>query len=98
MPDDLSRRQLLNSLFPDDREPTHVCSLLVHARPERVRSVIAELGAARGVEVHQRDAAGKIVVTIESGSDDHLIQTMGWIGELPGVLSTALVFQHSGIA
>lgn len=72
----------------------HVCSLIVHARPDDLADVTGELRAMSGVEIHGHDAAGKIVVTIETSRDDDVVQIMGRIGDLPGVLSTALVFQH----
>jgi nitrate reductase NapD len=48
-----------------------------------------------GVEIHAENALGKIVITLETADEHEIVQRMGAIGELPGVLSTALVFQHS---
>ena len=72
----------------------HICSLVVHARPERLSAVTEALREMPGVEIHGANEAGRIVVTIETETQDAVVQTMGRIGELPGVLSTALVFQH----
>jgi nitrate reductase NapD len=95
----LSRRNMFtgnSGQAPESQE--HICSLVVHVRPEHVAAVVTALGSMSGVETHGQAVAGKLVVTVESTSDDHIVQTMGRIGELPGVLSTALVFQHADSA
>jgi nitrate reductase NapD len=90
----VSRRSLLTG-SPGASSDFNICSLVVHARPEQMPSVIDALHVMAGVEIHGRSPQGKIVVTVESADDHALVQTMGRIGELAGVLSTALIFQHS---
>ena len=91
-----TRRSLISGFRPAaSPEPEfHICSLVVHARPDALASVDAALRTMSGVEIHGESPQGKIVVTIETTNDHDIVRTMGCIGELPGVLSTALIFQH----
>ena len=91
-----SRRELLRGrLAAGDGADCHLVSLIVHARPERLSAVLDELAALPGVDLHGHTPIGKIVITIETSNGDDLVLLMGRIGELAGVLSTALVFQHA---
>ncbi|WP_336491315.1 chaperone NapD [Methylobacterium nigriterrae] len=72
----------------------HVTGLVVHARPEHLSSVLAFLRAMPGLDVHGDSSAGKIVVTLETRSEHDVVRRLGEIGELPGVLSTALVYHR----
>ena len=38
---------------------------------------------------------GKVVITLEARTQDDVVRTMAGIGDMPGVLSTALVYQHA---
>ena len=95
MQDIVSRRALLNSLFRGCDGSAHLCSLIVHAQPRQLSRVMVELNGLDGVDVHQHSSAGKIIVTVEAATDAHVVQVMGFIGDIPGVLSTALVYQQS---
>jgi nitrate reductase NapD len=72
----------------------HVSSCLVHARPERLDHVRRDLAALPGVDVHAASAAGKIVVTLETESEQGIVDRLGAMRDLPGVLSTVLVFHR----
>ena len=72
----------------------HVSSLVVHARPETLDDVRDALRAMPGVEIHGENAAGKIVITLETRTEHEVVQRLGAISELPGVLSAALVYHH----
>ena len=97
----ITRRSLLKGPSSPETGPLdaraseiNICSLVVHAWPERVPAVLETLSRLPGVETHGASPAGRIVVTIETADDHELVHTMGRIGELPGGLSTALIFQH----
>lgn len=95
--DPLTRRDILTGRVVSgsaDAAEFHVSSLVVHVRPERLGEVRAALEAMPGAEVHGVSSAGKLVVTLETGSQHDVVLHMGAIGELPGVLSTALVYHH----
>ncbi|AWN39567.1 chaperone NapD [Methylobacterium durans] len=98
-PSSWSRRDLLSgrpaaSAAPADEH--HVTGLIVHARPEHLSEVLAVLRVIPGLDVHGDSPTGKIVVTLETRSQDDVVQRLGEIGELPGVLSTALVYHRFG--
>ena len=92
-----SRRDLLGgrpAASPAAGGEHHVSGLVVHARPERLVAVLASLRAMPGLDVHCDTPAGKIVATLETPTEDDVVSRLGDIGELPGVLSTALVYHR----
>ena len=72
----------------------HIVSLLVQVRPERIDAVTAAMTGREGVEVHGSDPLGKIIVTVESGSDRRLLDTVTWIEATPGVIAAPLVYHQ----
>ena len=93
----LSRRNLLGGRPGGGRateDEHHVSGLVVHARPERLAEVLGSLRAMPGLELHAESPAGKVVATLETLSEDEVVRLLGEIGELPGVLSTALVYHR----
>ena len=89
-----TRRDVLTGkMAPEDGggPELHVSGLVVHVRPDRLEAVLAALAKMPGVETHGVSAAGKVVVTLETDHEQDIVQCLGAIGELPGVLSAALV-------
>jgi nitrate reductase NapD len=72
----------------------HVTGVVVHARPEALPGVTGALAGMPGVEVHGSSPVGKVVVTLEGEAEQDIVDRLGLIGELPGVLSAALVYHH----
>jgi nitrate reductase NapD len=72
----------------------HVSSLVVHGRPERLDAIRAGLARLAGVEVHAAAPTGKLVVTLETESEDEIVARLTAISRLDGVLSATLVFHH----
>lgn len=71
----------------------HICSLLLHVRPDHVRGAcerVRELGG----EVHAADARGKVIVTLETGDEGHIGVALTELQLLPGVLAATLVFHQ----
>jgi nitrate reductase NapD len=75
-------------------EELHVSSLVVHGRPERLGEIRAGLARLSGVEVHAGAPSGKLVVTLETGSEQEIVAHVTTISLLDGVLSATLVFHH----
>lgn len=90
-----SRRDLLTgrllSLGPV-RE-AHLSSLVVHARPESHGAVRAAIAALPGAEIHA-EAECRFVLTLETESEDQIVEALRHLDGVPGVMSTALVFHH----
>lgn len=72
----------------------HISGIVVHAAPQKVETVRAQLESIPGVEIHAASDLGKMVVTMEKSNDQETADTFEQIGKLPGVLSTAMVYHH----
>ena len=73
----------------------NICSLVVHARPERLGLVQADLQDMPGVEVHGRSEDGKLVVTVEDTAQSPVADTVMAIHNVSGVLTAVLIY-HIG--
>lgn len=87
-----SRRGAITARFAKGSD--HIVSLLVQVRPERIEDITPELVGREGVEVHATDPKGKIIVTIEAGSDRRLLDTVSWIEAISGVIAAPLVYHQ----
>ena len=72
-----------------------ISSLVVQVRPDRLDEAVRAIAEEPGAEIHASDAAGKLVVVLESRNDGDLADATRRIGDLPGVLSVNLVFHHT---
>jgi nitrate reductase NapD len=72
----------------------HVSSLVVHVRPDRVSTATAAIAALTGAEVHAATPEGKLVVTLETGGTDEIMQALSDINAIQGVLSAVLAFHQ----
>lgn len=73
----------------------NISSLVVAALPARTGPVQAALIDLPGVEVHAVADDGRMVVTIDTATDDATVELFETIRQLPGVLSAAMVYhQH----
>ena len=71
-----------------------ISSVIVGARPEVAQQVKQSLQALDGVEVHTVAEDGRMIVTIESPSEQDTVKTYEVISVLPGVLSVAMVYHQ----
>lgn len=72
----------------------HISGVVVHARPGRSVQAKMQLGAIGGVEVHESDVEGKLIVTLEQEDEQSTVDTFGQLNELPDVLSATMVYHH----
>lgn len=72
----------------------NISSVLVNARPEKVKQVQDGLLALTGVEVHAATDDGRLIVTIEADSDQAVADMFTAINQQPGVLSAAMVYHQ----
>ena len=75
-------------------EELHISSIVVHARPEAAAEAARAIAALPGAEIHQRLAGGKLIVTLETAGTGEIMRHIERINDLPGVVSTALVYHH----
>jgi len=72
----------------------NISGIVVQASPDKIDMVRAQLEKISGVEVHAASDQGKMVVTIEKSHDRETADIFQEIGQLSGVLSTAMVYHH----
>lgn len=72
----------------------NLSGILVMARPENLPGVVAELGTLPGVEVHQQDPVGRVVVVLEADSVRAEADGLRRIQRVPGVLMAEMVVHY----
>ena len=72
----------------------NISGVLVHARPGNSTSVSQSIAALAGTDVHGVTEDDRLIVTIEE-PEGTVGKTILEIERLDGVLSAALVYQHS---
>ncbi len=75
-------------------DSTHISSLVVHSRRDKLESVIAAISALEDAEVPQFSDQGKLVVLLETASEGRIMQNISTIEGIPGVISAALVYHE----
>lgn len=80
---------------PQSPTPYDVTGVVVRARPEKAAHLAQQLGELKGVEVHAISDEGNLVVTVEELDGERLtLDTLKTINNMPGVLSTSMVYHH----
>ncbi len=72
----------------------NISGVLVRSRPENIASVSERLLTIAGLEVHGANEDGRMVVTVESASDRALADTVEKLNEVPGVISTSMIYHQ----
>lgn len=71
-----------------------ISSLVIHARPDRIDDVRADLTARPGVEIHGQSADGRLIVTVDQVDDRAAADTISGFQNLDHVFSVSLVYSH----
>ena len=87
-----TRRGLLTGAFNTDTG--HIASLYVQAWSEKNPTIVPQLTALPGVEVHVTETPGKLIMTVEANSDSELLSTITKIEKTDGVISVSLVYHQ----
>lgn len=72
----------------------HISGIVVHARPGRASQAHDQLASIPGVEVHNSNVEGKLIITLEKEDEQTTVDTFGLLNELPDVLSATMVYHH----
>lgn len=72
----------------------NLSGILVMVRPAHLPAVAAELDALPGVEVHQQDPLGRLIVVLEADSVRAEADGLRRIKAVPGVLMAEMVFHY----
>lgn len=88
----LTRRALLRA----ETAPggVHISSLVVHCRPDAIDTVIAAITDLPEADVPEYSVEGKLVVLLETANEGVIMERIGSIENLPGVISAALVYHQ----
>lgn len=73
----------------------HVAGVLVLAPADRAPAIAALIAEMDGTEVHEVTPEGKLIVVCERATDRDVFNLIERIRDIPGVLDTALVYQHA---
>ena len=74
-------------------DEVHIASFVVHVVPAHVQAVARQVADLPGAEVHAATPEGKVVVTLEARGAAPILSTAATIGQMPGVINVALVYQ-----
>src|SRR6478735_594773 len=72
----------------------HISSLVIHSRPDKVAAIVESLASIEGAEVHGGADIGKLIVTLETETENQVVERINAIQLLEGVLAATLVFHH----
>jgi nitrate reductase NapD len=72
----------------------NLSGILVMTRPENLPGVVTELNALPGVEVHQQDPLGRLVVVLEADRVKEETDGLRRIQAVPGVLMAEMVVHY----
>ena len=75
-------------------DTVHIASLLVHCRPELLPALLANLQCLPDVELYQHSPEGKLVVVLETGHEQQILERIEQLQQLPGVLNVALIYHE----
>ena len=71
----------------------NISGVVIHARPEKLAGVEAQLLELPGVEIHATADDGRMVVTVED-EESRLGDTVMAFHNVDGVLSASLIYHH----
>jgi nitrate reductase NapD len=71
----------------------NIAGVVIHARPEKLAGVEAQLLELPGVEIHATADDGRMVVTVED-EESRLGDTVMAFHSVDGVLSASLIYHH----
>ena len=73
----------------------NISGVLVHVRLTDLERVSEELTRTPGVEIHGQSEDGRLIVTVEDTEARRSADTVTGFANIDGVLSAALVYQHT---
>lgn len=71
-----------------------ICSLVVHAKPEKLEPVTQLIADMEGVEIHAKSEMGKLVVSIDHPQRRYCSDAMMKMTSMDGVLNTSLIYEY----
>ena len=83
-----------------EESPVNIAGVMFMARPKNAEKVAENLQGFPGAEVHAKGENGSLVVTVEGleaeeNQAKRIINTITDMGNVPGVISSSLIFHHN---
>ncbi len=72
----------------------HISSLVVQLQPERITDISQHCQAHPAAEVHATDPLGKMVLVLETLTQQEIVEFIDWLQGEKGVLSVSLVYHQ----
>jgi nitrate reductase NapD len=72
----------------------HISSLVVHCLPGTMNDAIRQINAMPQMEVPESDPKGKFVVLMETEDEATILESIGHIRDLAGVINATLVYHQ----
>ena len=79
---------------PETQSEYNICGVFVQTTPEHLEDVARSLADTPGIDIHQTEDDGRMVVTIEDTPDKYASETLTDLRSVNGVLSASLVYHH----
>jgi len=89
-----SRRAFLRGTLGKSDEDFHITSLVVHAIPAQLKSVLDAIEQLPGAELSGNNDHGKIVVILETKNEHLILESIDQINAIPGVITTSMVYHQ----
>lgn len=72
----------------------HISSFVIQCHPHALDELCNILPLQSGLEIHQTDASGKIIITLETDTTHQITDITTAIGKMPDILSCNMVFHQ----
>lgn len=72
----------------------HISSMVVLCKPDAIENAVKKIGANPLAEVHAVDESGKIIVVLETPSEQNILDGIQELEQIDGVISATLVYHQ----
>ena len=72
----------------------HISSMVVLCRPDALENAVTEIKTNPLAEVHAVDESGKIIVVLETPSEQNILDGIQALEDIEGVISATLVYHQ----
>ncbi|NOX43557.1 MAG: chaperone NapD [Gammaproteobacteria bacterium] len=77
-------------------ESVHISSLVVYCLPEKLNSIIDFTSTIENVDVAMHDISGKLIVVLETETEQDILSVIDQIQAVKGVLTVTMVYHEQG--
>ncbi len=72
----------------------HISSMVVLCRPDALESAVSQIKTNPLAEIHAVDESGKIIVVLETPSEQNILDGIQELENIEGVISATLVYHQ----